>query len=965
MRHFRTPWLASTSQRHSNLTRLLLWTLLLSITLYFFLLDSYQRHLEAARAEQRIETKLRNVIHDTAQTLAAINQWDDTEHLRHYLRATLHDEEVAAWHLSRNGQDLRVARYPLRDSDWLQMTADPQSRGWRLKEVRLSQIDSNLTGTLRLWGNTREEARGTSLWILYLPLLLGWCAVLILSQVPRWLRDPLQQLQQVSEQQGNALWEQQRLLALQDHYEIGDLATSILRSKLETQRKFRFLAELNRAAQAFATAPAQRQVFEELIRAIRELLPISHGSIFLRDEQTERFVLVHTDPDVELSSEAVPSFQVGEGVSGLVAQTRRAIFVPDITEDMRFHQELGAAEVSRAVMCVPILQDTESDLLGVLNLSAPVGHLEYRVEDRQFLLALSRLAGARLKHLQLLSIIEYHNQNLSRMVEERTAELRREKEHSELLADVAQQARNTIQELLDYSGEGFLSFGADFLIFPEYSRFCETLFGEKLAGKNVLEVVFGNLSLQESEAKTSSSLQEEVRQALELVFLGRSKLRKLVAILPEDVRLGERTLQLDYKYIKRRCRMMLIISDVTQENLLAQQVATEEERNQMIVRVATDREMFTEFVLEQNQLFLLLERLTQQSLAQEDLLGKLMRHFHTIKGGAANYGLMDVSRQAHEIEHYLTEWRATGVPSEAKSRLSNDLQQLKQRYQAYLDELKVLFPDDQSDHSLRIRESRLWEWQKVVEQRLLQESLAFLKSQTASMRSRIAQELLDKYQEHHQLKTREFQQAVDCLAWQPIGPVLRRLGTAAQELAKRLNKEVEVVIEGGDVEIPLSRYRTVFNNLIHLVRNCIDHGLEQDPMMRELNEKPRVGKLIFHASEERGALLLRIQDDGQGIDPERVGQIALQKGLVDEAFLEHATTREVQELIFRAGFSTKAEVSDVSGRGVGMDAVLSALHENQGSLVIDSQVGVGTTFWIRVPLENSFRTHLRPSQVAA
>ncbi|MEW6444911.1 MAG: chemotaxis protein CheA, partial [Pseudomonadota bacterium] len=137
--------------------------------------------------------------------------------------------------------------------------------------------------------------------------------------------------------------------------------------------------------------------------------------------------------------------------------------------------------------------------------------------------------------------------------------------------------------------------------------------------------------------------------------------------------------------------------------------------------------------------------------------------------------------------------------------------------------------------------------------------------------------------------------------------------------------------------------------LVHLVRNAVDHGVEM-PDVRESQGKPRVGVVVLSAAQEGDHILLTIRDDGAGMDPDRLRRKAVEKGLMDADSAARLSPRECFDLIFAPGFSTKEQISDISGRGVGMDVVKTAIAKLSGSIVIDSMLGEGTTIAIKVPL---------------
>jgi two-component system, chemotaxis family, sensor kinase CheA len=164
-----------------------------------------------------------------------------------------------------------------------------------------------------------------------------------------------------------------------------------------------------------------------------------------------------------------------------------------------------------------------------------------------------------------------------------------------------------------------------------------------------------------------------------------------------------------------------------------------------------------------------------------------------------------------------------------------------------------------------------------------------------------------------------------------------------------LQKEVDLELIGAETELDRNLVEALADPLVHLVRNAIDHGIEL-PGLREASGKPRTGHVRLSAQQEGDYVTIEIRDDGAGIDPERLRAKALEKGLLDPEAAARLSADECLQLVFLAGFSTKTEVTDISGRGVGMDVVQSRIRELSGQIQIHSELGRGSRFVIRVPL---------------
>ena len=199
------------------------------------------------------------------------------------------------------------------------------------------------------------------------------------------------------------------------------------------------------------------------------------------------------------------------------------------------------------------------------------------------------------------------------------------------------------------------------------------------------------------------------------------------------------------------------------------------------------------------------------------------------------------------------------------------------------------------------------------------------------------------------LVTSELQEAIMLTRMQPIGQIFNKFPRVVRDLAHERNKEIQLEIFGKDVEIDKSLVEGLSEPLTHMVRNAVDHGIEDQDTRVALGKKPS-GRVTLRAYHSTGEVVVDISDDGKGIDPQKVARTAVAKGLVTEEQIRFMSTMEKTELIFLAGLSTAENVSDISGRGVGMDVVKTNLDQLGGKIHIESEVGQGTTFRITLPL---------------
>lgn len=197
--------------------------------------------------------------------------------------------------------------------------------------------------------------------------------------------------------------------------------------------------------------------------------------------------------------------------------------------------------------------------------------------------------------------------------------------------------------------------------------------------------------------------------------------------------------------------------------------------------------------------------------------------------------------------------------------------------------------------------------------------------------------------------TDEMQDAIMQIRMMPVSVVFQRFPRLVRDVSRKLGKQVELLLEGEDTEADKAIIEALADPLVHMLRNSLDHGLET-PEERVAAGKPALGRLTIVAHQEGDSILLDIMDDGRGIDPARIRAKALEKGLIDAASAAAMGDQEAIQLIFAAGFSTADAISDLSGRGVGMDAVRSAIEALHGQIALSSVAGQGTRLRITLPL---------------
>lgn len=501
-----------------------------------------------------------------------------------------------------------------------------------------------------------------------------------------------------------------------------------------------------------------------------------------------------------------------------------------------------------------------------------------------------------------------------------TQEVLLQKEIEEKNEELAQ-FNQEVQELLDNTGQGFLAFGNDYLIQKKYSKACLTFFGKPIENLHSLKLLL--------PGEDNNERRKAAGEVLDMLFSGIGEIAMVEDLLPGEVSIEQRILQLEYRWIPAAesylsDKIMVIITDVTVEKELEAQLKVDEERNRTLIKIASDRDGFLEFLRELRRLFQNINNCINQDSCELIDPNELFRYYHTIKGGAASYALQKISSEAHRIESNLEEVRSGEklITPEIVSQLKQKTERLQQVVDESLSEFDQLIPEEERQQDEKIY--------KVTSSKLI----------------RFEEQLLSIIDSDY---LEQVKRAIIALKMQPIGPVLKKYALTAEALAEKLEKQVKVELSGLELEVDQDRLAPLFSTLIHLVRNSIDHGLEEAEV-RSMLGKSETGFLKISARQTSENLIISIQDDGGGVDPEIIKSVALSKNIITEEWSQKASKKEMIELIFAPGFSTKEAVSDVSGRGVGIDAVKSSIDELHGKMMIDTELDQGTTFTISIPV---------------
>lgn len=227
--------------------------------------------------------------------------------------------------------------------------------------------------------------------------------------------------------------------------------------------------------------------------------------------------------------------------------------------------------------------------------------------------------------------------------------------------------------------------------------------------------------------------------------------------------------------------------------------------------------------------------------------------------------------------------------------------------------------------------------------------LVLVRNRLATLRASMADEKVASAVANLDLVTSDLQNSVMKTRMLPVKKVFGRFPRVVRDLARSLKKEIELEMHGEETDLDKNLVEALADPMVHLVRNSVDHGIEM-PDDREKAGKPRKGTVILSAAQEGNHIVLTIEDDGKGMDPDVFRAKAVEKGMMDAEAAARLDNKDCFNLIFQPGFSTKTEISDISGRGVGMDVVKTRIAQMNGSVEIDSELGKGSQITIKLPL---------------
>lgn len=524
--------------------------------------------------------------------------------------------------------------------------------------------------------------------------------------------------------------------------------------------------------------------------------------------------------------------------------------------------------------------------------------------------------------------LEEYNQNLQATVEERTAEL--------------SEAKASIDEMLDNMQQGVITFDKDMLINDQASDYTESVLvgGGNPVGQHVIDLVFGNDELSDDEFRRT-------KFALETLF-GSDDFQWSITVdsLPAHIirkhKETEIYLRLSYQPIYNEqqeiTRIMMIIEDETDlVQAQSESQKKQKELQKLSDLLAIDATLLNTFIEESMQqiqesreYIRELKVNTQDQKRVLELIAALFRHMHTIKGSAGLFKLKSIAEVAHEMEDYLGQVQRQEISFDVSvaDEINDHLTFVEDEIEAFQELRKEVFGQDKDT---------------VYAERI--EALVRLTESMYEEYARLAPKHKNTELFHRQLRLSKY-----ALQSQSFHPYVSTYQNLISQLSDRLEKRLHPL--KASIEWPyFDRQLTAKINgfLIHILRNALDHGVEK-PAVRLEKGKDEHAQISFRILREQEHVVIELEDDGGGIDGDKLARKAVEKGLISQEQAETLKWDDKLQLLYASGLSTADQVSDISGRGVGLDAVNAVVQELGGSMQIKSTLGKGTCFSIRLPL---------------
>jgi|GEM_PF-5781306 len=510
------------------------------------------------------------------------------------------------------------------------------------------------------------------------------------------------------------------------------------------------------------------------------------------------------------------------------------------------------------------------------------------------------------------------NRNLEKLVQQRTAQLNEQ--------------LKLVSNLLNNMKQAVFSVAEDMKVVVPVSKFTEELFGESIVGRDIFDVVYKDLD-------RSGEVYFNLRSALSSI-LGSDEMQwmmseqHLVRKLSINLSRGERTLKMSYQPLLNSEgsveKLMYVVEDIT--DMLALEKKIEEEKGASLRRIQVIQELAHHEIYALAGFFKNSNKLIAELNRVDDTI-VLLRNLHTLKGNARSLGFTLISRAVHQVESEVISLKSEIERGEVRiekfaEAISQRVVAVKAAFFEYSEMATRVFKLESDENGVQTKTSGA-EAVEVLESHLK----SFEKWVDECEQGRRKLDLMELRTQFNQLFMVSFKQSV--LRYMPM----------IEEITGHLGKKVDFRYEGVDLMLDRKKVAVVYDAIGHILRNALEHGIEE-PKQRQASGKSTAGAVVVEGAQLNDRMRICLRDDGRGIDGDRVVQSALSKGLITLEKASQLSKEQKIGLIFLQGLSTQDQVSEISGRGIGMDAVREMIHHLGGTITVDTQIGRGTQFLI-------------------
>jgi len=663
------------------------------------------------------------------------------------------------------------------------------------------------------------------------------------------------------------------------------------------RKKMIDLANLNNIGRSLASAQQQDIALDEVLEKMHEKIGVSQGSVYLIDDNKFETKANFTADNKEAKNSSISN----ESIDILLEKAKEmkgVVFVPNTSKDSDLCKDKN--DSPKALISIPLVDKDE--LIGAINLSGDIGNVHFADSDFEFVETVAQSLVTTIKNIRMREVIEEQNRNLEATVQKRTAALRQKTN------DIANMMANMHQGLFTIMGGG--------LIHQEYAAFLEAIFEtDRIAERSFEDLLFSNSLLGSDAVHQATAAVDSIVGEDEMGFDFNSHCLPTSMVVSFDND-RQKILELDWDPILNEDiveKLMVTVRDVTA--LKALEAEAEEQKLELEIIgeiLAVDAYKFSGFIdSATNYVTECRDIINTTENKDLDIIANLFRNMHTVKGNARTYGLKYITDFVHNAEQTYDELRKQDDMEWQPTQLIEELDSVSKVIEKYSYIFKdKLGRDSEVKKGIVFDEKPVTNWLKKIDN-------------------------LNNIDLPENIKN-IVKDAFDILVTtnaKPLSNVISSVVESSKSLAKELDKIEPIFdIDDGNVLINNDTHAMLNDVFMHIIRNSLDHGIESKDERIEKN-KTEHGVIHINTTLSNGFVQIKLRDDGQGVSLEKIHKLAEENG-VNTTGKSRLSMKEIADMIFLSGFSTAETVTNVSGRGVGMDVVKTLLNKSGGTVEI-------------------------------